>query len=104
MRSFVASIRTSRERLCGTRPWIRASEARGTEPNRVIRSLLLAYFPRQPVRTMHTTEQTEARLLDANNAEGEPCARVDTGQAPVRVHGVGVYYRRFFDLDVDYFN
>ncbi|MFV2179592.1 hypothetical protein ACFHW2_18825 [Actinomadura sp. LOL_016] len=28
---------------------------------------------------------------------------VDLGQVPVRVHGVGVYYRRFFDLDADHF-
>ncbi|WP_244178616.1 hypothetical protein [Streptomyces rubellomurinus] len=28
---------------------------------------------------------------------------VDVGRVPVRVHGVGVYYRRFFDLDADHF-
>lgn len=28
---------------------------------------------------------------------------VDLGQVPMRVHGVGVYYRRFFDGDNDYF-
>ncbi|MFC5664235.1 hypothetical protein ACFP3U_14730 [Kitasatospora misakiensis] len=28
---------------------------------------------------------------------------VDCGRVPVRVHGVGVYYRRFFGLDADHF-
>ncbi|MGW4532416.1 hypothetical protein ACWEOI_15825 [Nocardia sp. NPDC004340] len=28
---------------------------------------------------------------------------IDLGRIPVHVHGVGVYYRRFFDLDDDYF-
>ncbi|WP_067690379.1 hypothetical protein [Nocardia jejuensis] len=28
---------------------------------------------------------------------------VDLGRVPVRVHGVGVYYRRFFDLAADHF-
>ncbi len=28
---------------------------------------------------------------------------VDVGRVPMRVHGVGVYYRRFFDFDIDYF-
>ncbi|MFC5184986.1 hypothetical protein [Actinomadura harenae] len=32
-----------------------------------------------------------------------PWALVDLGQVPMRVHGVGVYYRRFFDLDADHF-
>ncbi|WP_042400650.1 hypothetical protein [Streptacidiphilus carbonis] len=30
-------------------------------------------------------------------------ALVDLGRVPVRVHGAGVYYRRFFDLDADHF-
>ena len=29
---------------------------------------------------------------------------VNVGQVPILVHGVGVYYRRFFDLSLDYFN
>ncbi|MBW4622046.1 MAG: hypothetical protein KME17_22165 [Cyanosarcina radialis HA8281-LM2] len=29
---------------------------------------------------------------------------VDLGQVPILVHGVGAYYRRFFDLGFDYFN
>ncbi|MFE3902503.1 hypothetical protein ACFXPY_19835 [Streptomyces sp. NPDC059153] len=33
----------------------------------------------------------------------EPWTLVDLGRVPVRVHGVGVYYRRFFGLDADYF-
>ncbi|MFG2341689.1 hypothetical protein [Streptomyces yangpuensis] len=28
---------------------------------------------------------------------------VDGGRVPMRVHGAGVYYRRFFDLDADHF-
>ncbi|MCP2342516.1 hypothetical protein [Actinomadura rupiterrae] len=33
----------------------------------------------------------------------EPWTGVDLGQVPVRVHGVGVYYRRFFDPSDDHF-
>lgn len=29
---------------------------------------------------------------------------IDLGQVPILVHGVGVYYRRFFDFSFDYFN
>mgnify|MGYP000957133859 CR=1 FL=1 len=29
---------------------------------------------------------------------------VDLGRVPIRVHGVGVYYRRFFDPGLDHFN
>ncbi|MFG2975406.1 hypothetical protein ACGFYY_20790 [Streptomyces sp. NPDC048331] len=32
-----------------------------------------------------------------------PRTLVDVGRVPVRVHGAGVYYRRFFDLDADHF-
>ncbi|MGW6982674.1 hypothetical protein ACWGE1_25095 [Streptomyces sp. NPDC054932] len=32
-----------------------------------------------------------------------PWTLVGVGRVPVRVHGVGVYYRRFFDLDADHF-
>ncbi|WP_405759085.1 hypothetical protein [Streptomyces sp. NBC_00073] len=32
-----------------------------------------------------------------------PWTLVDLGRVPVRVHGVGVHYRRFFGLDVDHF-
>ncbi|WBP89986.1 hypothetical protein [Kitasatospora cathayae] len=32
-----------------------------------------------------------------------PWPLVDLGRVPVRVHGVGVHYRRFFDLDADHF-
>lgn len=35
--------------------------------------------------------------------EGGPWPLVDLGRVPLRVHGVGVYYRRFFDPEVDYF-
>ncbi|MFE1828707.1 hypothetical protein [Streptomyces yangpuensis] len=33
----------------------------------------------------------------------QPWTVVDGGRVPVRVHGAGVYYRRFFDLDADHF-
>ncbi|MFD9370274.1 hypothetical protein ACFWA6_21625 [Streptomyces sp. NPDC060020] len=32
-----------------------------------------------------------------------PWALVGVGRVPVRVHGAGVYFRRFFDLDADHF-
>ncbi|MFF9571676.1 hypothetical protein [Streptomyces sp. NPDC014685] len=34
---------------------------------------------------------------------GNPWTLVDLGRVPVRVHGVGVYYRRFFGPDDDHF-
>ncbi|MFF3972153.1 hypothetical protein ACFYZ6_20235 [Streptomyces rubiginosohelvolus] len=34
---------------------------------------------------------------------GRPWTAVGLGRVPLRVHGVGVYYRRFFDLDADHF-
>ncbi|MGW9074786.1 hypothetical protein ACWGQT_35825 [Streptomyces yangpuensis] len=34
---------------------------------------------------------------------GGPWTVVDGGRVPVRVHGAGVYYRRFFDLDAGHF-
>ncbi|MFE2285456.1 hypothetical protein ACFXDJ_14930 [Streptomyces sp. NPDC059443] len=34
---------------------------------------------------------------------GGPWTIVDLGRVPIRVHGVGVYYRRFFGLDADHF-
>ncbi|MEU3690458.1 hypothetical protein [Streptomyces narbonensis] len=33
----------------------------------------------------------------------KPWVRIDLGRVPLRVHGVGVYYRRFFGLDADHF-
>ncbi|MFI6517598.1 hypothetical protein ACIBF1_18730 [Spirillospora sp. NPDC050679] len=33
----------------------------------------------------------------------KPWTLVDLGRVPVRVHGAGVYYRRFFDLDTNHF-
>ncbi len=39
------------------------------------------------------------------NDGGEACwPLVDAGRVPILVHGVGVYYRRFFDRGFDYFN
>ncbi|MGR6921882.1 hypothetical protein ACU635_47200 [[Actinomadura] parvosata] len=37
-------------------------------------------------------------------AHRQPWQFVDLGQVPIRVHGVGVYYRRFFDSGSDHFN
>ncbi|MFE6662914.1 hypothetical protein ACFVFH_05025 [Streptomyces sp. NPDC057697] len=34
---------------------------------------------------------------------GEPCSVVGADRVPLWVHGVGVYYRRFFPLDADHF-
>ncbi|MFE5947893.1 hypothetical protein [Streptomyces sp. NPDC056480] len=34
---------------------------------------------------------------------GTPWPLVDPGRVPTRVHGAGVYYRRFFDPDADHF-
>ncbi|MGW4351139.1 hypothetical protein ACWELJ_03515 [Nocardia sp. NPDC004582] len=43
-------------------------------------------------------------LADGYRAdEDEPWSLIDLGRVPVRVHGVGVYYRRFFDLGDDHF-
>src|SRR6476661_371128 len=66
---------------------------------------------------MPTTERAEARIIDANNVlvappdaegggagDGKSWALVDRGRVPVHVHGVGVYYRRFFDPGFDHFN
>ncbi|MGW9210524.1 hypothetical protein ACWGR4_26490 [Embleya sp. NPDC055664] len=33
----------------------------------------------------------------------EPWTLVDLGRVPIRVHGIGVYYRRFFGLGADHF-
>jgi hypothetical protein len=39
-----------------------------------------------------------------NEEAGKTWTLVDLGRVPIRVHGVGVYYRRFFDLGFDHFN
>ena len=39
-----------------------------------------------------------------NEDDGKTWALVDLGQVPILVHGVGVYYRRFFDPGFDHFN
>jgi hypothetical protein len=39
-----------------------------------------------------------------NEDDGKTWALVDLGQVPILVHGVGVYYRRFFDPGSDHFN
>ncbi|AFY94161.1 hypothetical protein [Chamaesiphon minutus] len=46
------------------------------------------------------------RLSHGDNKEddGKISKLVDLGRMPMLVHGVGVYYRRFFDLDCDLFN
>ncbi|MEX0172044.1 hypothetical protein [Streptomyces sp. LMG1-1-1.1] len=38
-----------------------------------------------------------------HEAADRPLSLVDLGRVPARVHGVGVYYRRFFDPDADDF-
>ncbi|MFH8626299.1 hypothetical protein ACH4A8_31205 [Streptomyces vietnamensis] len=45
------------------------------------------------------------RELSYGYREGvdEPWTPVGLGRVPLRVHGVGVYYRRFFELDTDHF-
>jgi hypothetical protein len=72
-------------------------------------------------------ERTEARILATNNIliapspleakisikklshvynedDGNTQTLANLGRVPINVHGVGVYYRRFFDLDSDLFN
>ncbi|GGS15479.1 hypothetical protein F2B00_30650 [Streptomyces parvus] len=39
---------------------------------------------------------------DDENA-GRPWTTIGLGRVPLRVHGAGVYYRRYFDLDADHF-
>ncbi|MEV8003375.1 hypothetical protein AB0P10_11950 [Streptomyces parvus] len=39
---------------------------------------------------------------DDENA-GRPWTTIGLGRVPLRVHGSGVYYRRYFDLDADHF-
>ena len=48
---------------------------------------------------MERTTRAEARIRKLSQGDNE-----DDGQAPVLVHGVGVYYRRFFDPGFDHFN
>ncbi|MCD0449066.1 hypothetical protein LO762_07670 [Actinocorallia sp. API 0066] len=43
------------------------------------------------------------RELSHGHRADDPWILVDLGRVPVRVHGLGVYYRRFFDLDDGYF-
>ncbi|MFD5690032.1 hypothetical protein [Streptomyces rubiginosohelvolus] len=38
-----------------------------------------------------------------DGGSGRPWTAVGIGRVPLRVHGAGVYYRRFFDLDADHF-
>lgn len=38
------------------------------------------------------------------NRDDKTWTLLDLGQVPILVHGVGVYYRRFFDLNFDHFN
>lgn len=41
---------------------------------------------------------------DLSHGDGASWPRVSLGQLPMRVHGVGAYYRRFFDPGCDYFS
>lgn len=40
---------------------------------------------------------------DYDEGVDTPWTLVDVGRVPIRVHGAGVYYRRFFGLDADHF-
>lgn len=54
---------------------------------------------------MQTLERTEARLVAQDQAPNTPATTLaEMGRLPLLVHGLGVYYRRFFDMGVDYFN
>ncbi|MGI5170367.1 hypothetical protein ACQEU3_39055 [Spirillospora sp. CA-253888] len=57
-------------------------------------------------RHLHTADRVfVVRELSHGYREDDdkPWTLVDPGRVPIRVHGVGVYYRRFFDLDADHF-
>lgn len=43
-------------------------------------------------------------IRDLSHGACEGYESVDLGRVPMRVHGVGVYFRRFFDPGADYFN
>ncbi|MFI9362035.1 hypothetical protein ACIG5E_13385 [Kitasatospora sp. NPDC053057] len=52
---------------------------------------------------LHTAARVfVVRELSQNHADA-PWPLVGLGRVPIRVHGVGVYYRRFFELDADHF-
>lgn len=58
------------------------------------------------VRQLHTADRVFlVRELSHGYDEGvdAPWTVVGVGRLPLRVHGAGVYYRRFFDLDADHF-
>ncbi|MGF1430768.1 hypothetical protein [Kitasatospora sp. LaBMicrA B282] len=67
--------------LCGDISGIRGSQLQAAERVFVIRGLSHGY----------------------HDGIDESWTLVDLGRVPVRVHGVGVYYRRFFGLDADHF-
>ena len=57
-------------------------------------------------RHLHAADRVfVVRDLSRGYHEGDdqPWALVGLGRVPVRVHGAGVYYPRFFDLDADHF-
>jgi hypothetical protein len=43
------------------------------------------------------------REISCGKDDGNTWPRVDLGRVPMRVHGLGVYYRRFFDPSFDYY-
>ncbi|WP_327674566.1 hypothetical protein [Kitasatospora sp. NBC_00458] len=53
-------------------------------------------------RVFIVRELSHGHAGNAGDAGG-PWPLVDAGRVPVRVHGVGVYYRRFFDPGADHF-
>ncbi|MFD6248591.1 hypothetical protein, partial [Streptomyces roseolus] len=54
---------------------------------------------RSAARVFAVREPSHAHRDDAQ----PPRASLDPGRVPLRVHGAGVYYRRFFDPDADHF-
>ncbi len=68
------------------------------------RKFLRASGDPRPRRNANARRVQVVRQLSHNAPEADGRPRwplVDVGRVPVRVHGVGVYYRRFFDPEAD---
>ncbi|MEU4581226.1 hypothetical protein AB0F92_03900 [Kitasatospora aureofaciens] len=55
-------------------------------------------------RQLHAPDRVFVIRDLSHNHAGTPWPLVDLGQVPIRVHGAGVYYRRFFEPDADHFH
>ncbi|MEU4303309.1 hypothetical protein [Kitasatospora aureofaciens] len=55
-------------------------------------------------RQLHAPDRVFVIRDLSHNHAGTPWPLVDLGQVPIRVHGAGVYYRRFFERDADHFH